>query len=852
MADLRLQVILTALDKVTAPLKKIQAATKPTSHALKETSNRLKELNVQQKALNQFRDLHQGLSTTTAKLNTAQSSVNRLAKALRETEKPTRAMTREFNDAVKTARSLKTEHAQQSQQLQHLRDRLSNTGISTGQLGQAEISLRNSIRQTNAELTSQQAKLTAVATHQQRVASAKRQAEKWRNTSGHLAIAGATALVAGKAASTPLTKGLHEAKHYQTEAGRIASLGLGQQVNTEAQRYARQLSTYGTSHLDNLELVRDSMSIFGDLPHAQMVVPTLAKMKFGNKAFYGEEEGGENERQFMDMLKVIEVRGGLTSSEKFHHQANMVQKVIAATGGRVGPNEWLNMIKTGGLAAKGMDDASFYYQMEPMVQELSGYRVGTGLTAAYNNLYQGRTSKRAALNLEKLGLIGDHSKVTYDKAGQTAQLNPGALLGSDLFKKSQFDWMEQVLLPQLAKKGITEKGHITDTLGSIFSNGRAADLYGNMFLQRNQIHKNAKLNAGASDIEQLTELGKQQTNGKELEVTAKLADLKLALGEKILPVYTDAIIQLTESIKNLNHYIEANPALSKALFIALGTIAAVAMALGATLLVLSPLIASYALLYVCLAKLGVTGGVLLPLLKGIGAALIWLGNALLITGRALLMNPLGLAITAIALSALLIYKYWEPIKAFFVNLWAGIKSTFHGAMDWFASLPSKFTEFGSRLMQGLINGITGALSKVKDTVMNAGANVISWFKEKLGIHSPSRVFTQLGEYTMQGLTIGLQRGEPSSINQISDLAKRIAQLGAGMAIGTTAMAFNTGTPLSSGLRSPSSSMQGDTIHITIHPSASMDERAVANEVARILESRDRQKAARRRSSYSVY
>lgn len=851
MADLKLQVILTALDKVTAPLKKIRDAASPTSKALKATSDRLKELGTQQKALNQFRDLHQGLRSTTAKLNAAQASVTRLAKELRHTEKPTRAMTREFNAAIKTARSLKTEHANQSQQLQHLRDRLLNAGISTHQLGKAQTSLKSAMRLTNTELTAQQAKLTAMAAHQQKVTQAKQHAEKLRSTAGQFAISGAGALVAGRVTSTPLISGLREAKHYQTEVGRITSLGLGDSVNAEAQQYARQLKTYGTSHLENLELVRDSVSIFGDLPHAKMVVPTLAKMKFGNKAFYGEEEGEENERKFMDMLKVIEVRGGLASSEKFHQQANMVQKVIAATGGRVGPNEWLNLIKTGGLAAKGMDDAAFYYQMEPMVQELSGYRVGTGLTAAYNNLYQGRTSKRAALNLEKLGLIGDHSKVIHDKAGQTAQLNPGALLGSDLFKKSQFEWMEQVLLPQLAKNGITTPGQITDTIGSIFSNGRAADLYGNMFLQRGQIHKNAKLNAGAYDIDQIAALGEQQTSGKELEATAKLADLKLALGEKILPLYTSAIEGLTESIKTLNHFIAANPTLSKALFIALGAIAAIAAVLGTALIVLSPLIASYALLYVGLAKLGVTGNMLLPILKGLGSALMWLGKVFFIAGRALLMNPIGLAITTIALLALLIYKYWEPIKTFFANVWEKVKTIFTEAMNWFSHLPTRFMEFGSNLMQGLANGISNALSKVKSTVMQAGTSVIGWFKEKLGIHSPSKVFAQLGEYTMQGLTIGLRHGEHASLNQISSLAKRIAQLGAGMAIGTTAMAFDTRPPLSPHSNS-TSVIQGDTIHITVHPSAGMDEAAIARAVEQMLENRDRQKAARRRSGLADY
>jgi len=80
-------------------------------------------------------------------------------------------------------------------------------------------------------------------------------------------------------------------------------------------------------------------------------------MNFANHAFFGEAEGADNERKFMDMLTVIELRGGLENKEKFEAQANIVQQVITATGGRVGPNEWLNMIKTGGIAAKGLKDA---------------------------------------------------------------------------------------------------------------------------------------------------------------------------------------------------------------------------------------------------------------------------------------------------------------------------------------------------------------------------------------------------------------------------------------------------------------------------------------------------------------
>jgi hypothetical protein len=900
--QLRLQVVFAALDKLTGPLKKITGESSALGKAIKANNDRLKELNAQQKDVGRFRELHAGLDASSSKLREVQQHVAGLAQKMQQTTQPTRAMTREFNAAVKSASALKQESLQQSAQLQILRDRLSGAGIGTSRLSQHERSLRGDIAATNAQLAEQQKRLSAIAGHQQKVGSARQHADKLRSTAGNVAAAGVGATVAGAAVGAPIVKGLQEAKHYQTEKGRITALGLGPQVSFDAEKYARSMKTYGTSHAENLELVRDSMSVFGDLPHAQMVAPMLAKMKFANKAFYGEEAGGENERKFMDMLKVIEVRGGTASSEKFHDQANMVQKVISATGGRVGPTEWLNLIKTGGIAAKGMDEKAFYYELEPLVQELGGFGVGNGLMSSYNNLYQGRTSKRAAMNLDKLGLIGDHTKVKHDKVGQTAQLDPGALLGSDLFKKSQFEWMEQVLLPQLAKNGITKPTKVLDTIGSLFTNRKAGDLMANMYLQRAQIHKNRKLNEGAYDVDQLEPLAREQAAGKEMETLAKLADLKLTMGEKILPLYSRAIDTVTAALDGMNGFMERNPVLSKVMIVGFGSLAAILVVLGPLMLGLAALIGPYAMLHVLFAKMGIAGGVLTPILRGISTAFLWLGRVLLFVGRAFLMNPIGLVITAIALAAYLIYQYWEPIKGFFTDLWntvgnafssawASIKAfasslwadvqqafaggiggvsalvlnwsplglfyqAFAGVLRWFGiDLPAKFSDFGLNIMQGLANGITGALSTVRTAIAGASDSVVGWFKEKLGIHSPSRVFAELGDFTMQGLAVGLQRSQDSPLDQVGGLAKRLTQLGAGIAIGAAAMpalAFDTRPPISPRAAGAGTVIQGDTITISITAAPGVDEQAIARAVAQALNQRDREKAARIRSSLADY
>src|SRR6185312_11967727 len=98
---------------------------------------------------------------------------------------------------------------------------------------------------------------------------------------------------------------LEEAKQWQQEAAKFATLGFGAKVNADAQQFSLGMKTYGTSARENLSLLGDAMAVFKDLGHAQMAAPILAKMKFGNEAVFGAERGGANERQFMDMLKVI-------------------------------------------------------------------------------------------------------------------------------------------------------------------------------------------------------------------------------------------------------------------------------------------------------------------------------------------------------------------------------------------------------------------------------------------------------------------------------------------------------------------------------------------------------------------
>lgn len=886
MKKLRLEVLFGGRDKLSPALKIIAGSSNAASKALKKTKDELKALNDQQKKIDGYTKQKKAVQDNAKALQDLQSHIKSLRQQM--STNPSDALTKEFDKAVAKARKLKQEYEKNRVELQRMRTEMNNSGLSTNRLADHQQRLRNQLNQANQALEEQQNRLRRMNQMQQ----------NYQRTSGNLrsaAMYGAGAAATGIGALYAMRKPIDETKRMDITENRIGALGLGKDATKEATQYARAMKTFGTSTLDNMGLMLDGVTAFADVHHAKMVAPTLAKMKFGNEAMFGAEQGAENERLFMDMLKVIELRNGLKSEAAFNKQANIIQQVVTATGGRVQAPEWLNAIKTGGIAVKGLSDEALYYKMEPIVQELGGHRYGTAAMSAYQNIYQGRTTKRAANNMERLGLIADPSKLKHDKAGQISFLDVGAIKGAALFKKDQFAWMEQVLLPELAKKGITERGQIHDAIGSIFTNRTASSLFSTMYDQREQIHKNAKLNAGAENIDQLSDRAQKTTTGKEIEAKAKLHDAYLKFGTTILPVYTKAIEIATDALKGFTGWMEKNPTLAKALGIGLLVIATSLIAIGGALLVFSPLIIGMLSLRLIMASTA-TGGTALatvfskvPTVFGfLKTAIFGVGRMFLWLSRALLMNPIGLIITAIAVGAYLIYKNWGSIGPWFLEKWNAIKTgaanawqeiktgfssgilgisstilnwsplglfyrAFAAVLGWFGiELPQKFTGFGGMLIDGLINGIKAGFNKLKSVWSEVTNYIPNVFTKRMDIHSPSRVMAALGGHVMGGIGVGLDQGFPGlkeKFNQVLNVFNPNSHTALEKINVAPALAkINPVQRLSSTNRGDVI-VQGDTITIQITAAPGQTIQQLQNMIEGVLNRRDQQKQARVRSSY---
>jgi hypothetical protein len=138
----------------------------------------------------------------------------------------------------------------------------------------------------------------------------------------------------------------------------------------------------------------------------------------------------------------------------------------------------------------------------------------------------------------------------------------------------------------------------------------------------------------------------------------------------------------------------------------------------------------------------------------LGTVAIWEGVATAAQTAlniAMSLNPIGLLVAGVAIAAVLIWKYWEPISGFFSGLWETVSGfagrVYQGAID-----------IGANLIEGIVNGITGALHYVEDAVGHLGDAIVGKLKGVLGIHSPSRVFMDLGGFTSEGFALGIEQG----------------------------------------------------------------------------------------------
>jgi len=329
---------------------------------------------------------------------------------------------------------------------------------------------------------------------------------------------------------------------------------------------------------------------------------------------------------------------------------------------------------------------------------------------------------------------------------------------------------------------------------------------------------------------------------KLTKLKSSISELATKIGSAFLPVISSFVENITPVIYSITKWVETNPQIMEWVLTIGGGVAAVVGGL-LTLHSAFSFVAAGLLPFIKAGKFlgGFLGKFLFSAISklslGIGYLMgyvikgaMMFGKAILMMSRALLTNPIGLIITGIAVAAYLIYENWAKVGPWFSELWSKVSGVFSNAwngitnfcstawtnisnfftsgignitstilswsplalfqqvfssvLSWFGiDVPAKFMDFGRNMIDGLVNGIKNAWEEAKKIVSDLGAGIKGWFADKLGIHSPSRVFKGYGVNVVEGLAIGMDKS--------TSIAEAASDNLAG-AVGLNGVTHNTG------------------------------------------------------------
>lgn len=112
-----------------------------------------------------------------------------------------------------------------------------------------------------------------------------------------------------------------------------------------------------------------------------------------------------------------------------------------------------------------------------------------------------------------------------------------------------------------------------------------------------------------------------------------------------------------------------------------------------------------------------------------------------------------------------------------VEKWPDIKESVKGAIDsakeGMANAGTALWQAGVDMVQGFINGIGSMFGSVWSKATELAGGAVNAVKTFLGIHSPSRVFIEMGKFTAQGMSVGLDKYSRLAVNSAKGLASNV-------------------------------------------------------------------------------
>ncbi|MEG5805157.1 phage tail tape measure protein [Enterobacter hormaechei] len=669
--NVRLEVLLNAVDRASRPLKAIQTASKSLAGDIRTSQNSLRDLNAQASRIDGFRKASAQLAVTGQSLNKAKQEAAALAVQFKNTQNPTTAQARAMEAAKKSAADLQLKYNSLRQSVQRQRTELTQAGINTRTLSADERRLKTSISETTAQLNRQRDALARVSQQQTRL-----NAVKSRYESGQKLAAGARN--AGMVGVGVATAGLYGASRFiapgigfdKQMSGTQAILGLdkGDDKLAAIRQQARDIGA--TTAFSPGDVARTQTTLARSGYNADDVLAatgSTVNLSLAADVDIAEAADIITNMQSAFNLPTTEIERvadvmtkGFTSSNTGLVELGEAMKYVAPIAEAAGASIEDTTAMLGILADNG----------------IKGSMAGTGASAIFNRLQA--PMGKAVEAISELGVK------TRDSKGNMLPVEKILKAIHKSFEKNKLGTAEQgeylkVIFGEEAMKG------------AIKLVAAAGD--GSLDKKRQTIRDSK----GTTEL--IAKIQTDNLDGDLKNLQSAWEDLQIEVFDKENSALRRLTVSATEWLGKVSAWAKANPQLTQTLF---------SLVAGG------------------LALIGVLGGIGLiawPVITGINAIIAaagFLGTTLAAMGSAIVSVlvavtwPVVAVVAAFVAGALLIRKYWEPISAFFSGVVEGLKSAFAPVAEIFAPLAPVFDSFMDKL-RGVWQWFKDLIAPVKAT-----------------------------------------------------------------------------------------------------------------------------------------
>ncbi|MBU4680451.1 phage tail tape measure protein [Cedecea davisae] len=669
--NVKLQVLLKAVDQATRPLKSIQTASKSLSGDIRDSQKSLRELNGQASKIEGFRKASAQLAVTGHALKQAKQEAAALAVQFKNTEQPTLAQSRAMEAARRSASELKLKHNSLRQSVQRQRQELAQAGINTRTLANDERRLKTSIGETTAQLNRQREALARVSAQQAKLSAAKKRYESGKELSASVRNAGAVGV--GVA-----TSGLYGAARFiapgigfdKQMSGTQAILGLskGDEKLALIRKQARDIGA--TTAFSPGDVARTQTTLARSGYKADDVLAatgSTVNLSLAANVDIAEAADIITNMQSAFNLSTTEITRvadvmtkGFTSSNTGLVELGEAMKYVAPIAEAAGASIEDTTAMLGILADNG----------------IKGSMAGTSASAIFNRL-QAPVGK-ATSALSELGVK------TRDNKGNMLPVEKILKSINSSFIKNKFGTADKgeylkVIFGEEAMKGAIK-------LVAAAGNGSLDN-------------KRAEIKNSGGTTERIAKIQTDNLDGDLKNLASAWEDLQIEVFEKQDSALRRLTVAANDWLTKVGAWTKANPELTKTLFtITTGALALIGV-IGAIGLVVWPVITGINAIMLAASVMGTT-------LAAAGSAIIAVLGAI--------TWPVVAVVAAIVAGALLIRKYWEPISAFFGGVMEGLKAAFAPVAELFAPLKPVFDGLGEKL-QAVWQWFKNLVAPVKST-----------------------------------------------------------------------------------------------------------------------------------------